>query len=118
MSLTFNSKTYTGQSYQGLRVVYNGTAKTVSTKDDLLLAATPPKASSAFSGVGRTDARMTRTLELTDALTPTGDVIVDIQVSVPVGASSTDVDAVLTDMGAFLSSSDFKTHVKAQKVAF
>jgi hypothetical protein len=118
MSLTINAKTYTADSFQAQQVGYIGTLKTVSVKDDVRLARTQPKASAAFSGTGRTSAKLTRTLTLTAALSPSGEAIVDIQVSVPVGAAGADVDSLLNDMGAFLASASFKTHVKAQQIAF
>lgn len=118
MSLTFNTKTYAADSFQQNIVGYVGAAKTVSVKDDLALKRTAPKGTTVFSGLGRTQAKMTRTLTLTGALTPTGDAILSIDVSVPVGIASADVDALLNDMGAFLSSASFKTHVKSQQINF
>lgn len=118
MSLTVNTGTYTGDSYQKDQVGYIGAAKTVSVKDDVKLSRTAPKPTAVFSGVGRTSAKLTRTLTLTGALTPTGDAIVDIQVSVPVGYTAANVDSLLNDMGAFLASASFKTHVKSQQIAF
>jgi hypothetical protein len=118
MSLTFNTKTYTSDSFQQNAVGYIGSLKTVSVKDDLILKRVQPKATAVFSGVGRTEAKLTRTLTLTGALTPSGEAIVDISISVPVGYASADVDALLNDMGAFLSSASFKTHVKSQQVSF
>lgn len=118
MSLVFNTKTYNADSYQQNIVGYTGAAKTVSIKDDLSLRRTAPKPTSAFSGVGRTQSKMTRTLTLTGALTPSGEAILSIDVSIPVGSASADVDALLNDMGALLSSANFKTHVKSQTITF
>lgn len=118
MSLTINAKTYTADSFQQNAVGYIGTAKTVSVKDDVVLRRTAPKATDVFSGVGRTSAKMTRTLTLTGAKTTAGDAILDISVSVPVGFASADVDTLLNDMGAYLASASFKTHVKSQQVSF
>lgn len=118
MSLSINAKTYTADSYQQNIVGYIGPAKTVSVKDDASLRRTAPKPTSVFSGVGRTSAKLTRTLTLTGALTPTGEAILDISVSIPVGCASADVDTLLNDMGAFLASATFKTHVKAQQVSY
>lgn len=118
MSIVFNTKTYAGDSFQKDQVGYIGAAKTVSIKDDLRLSRTPPKASVSFSGLGRTEAKLTRTLTLTGALTPTGDAIVAISVAVPVGYTAADVDALLNDTGALLSGADFKTHVKSQKISY
>jgi hypothetical protein len=118
MSLTINAKTYTADSFQQNIVGYNGPAKTVSVKDDAKLYRTIPKPTAVFSGVGRTTAKLTRTLTLTGALTPSGEGIVEINVSVPVGTASADVDSLLNDMGAFLASATFKTHVKSQQINF
>lgn len=118
MSLVFNTKTYTADSYGQNAVGYVGAAKTVSVKDDLSLKRVSPKPTAVFSGVGRTQAKITRTSTLTGALTPTGDAILSIDVSVPVGMASADVDALLNDMGALLSSASFKTHVKSQQITY
>jgi len=118
MSLSINAKTYTGDSFQQNAVGYIGTLKTVSVKDDVVLRRVSPKVTAVFSGVGRTNAKLTRTLTLTNAKTLTGDAIVDVNVSVPVGYASADVDAMLNDFGAFLASATFKSHVKSQQINF
>lgn len=118
MSLSINAKTYTADSFQKDAVGYIGTAKTVSIKDDVKLARTAAKSTETFSGLGRTQAKMSRTLTLTGAKTPTGDIILTIDVATPVGAASGDVDSVLNDMGSFLASASFKTHVKSQQVSY
>lgn len=118
MSLTIDAKTYTADSFQQNKVGYIGAAKSVSVMDDVVLARTQPKPSATFSGVGRTTAKLTRTLTLTGALTPTGSGIVEVNVSVPVGFASADVDVLLNDFGAFVASASFKAHVKAQQIAF
>lgn len=118
MSLSINAKTYTADSFQTNQVGYIGPAKTVSVKDDTVLKRTAPKPTSVFSGVGRTTAKLTRTLTLTGALTPTGEAICEINVSVPVGYTAADVDTLLNDMGAFLASASFKTHVKSQQISY
>ena len=118
MSLTVNAKTFTANSYGPTAVVYLGPAHTVSLKDDIRMSLVVPKPTSTFSGVGRTSAKLSRTSTLIGALTPTWDAILDIQCTIPVGMASADVDALLNDMGAFLSSATFKTHVKGQQISF
>lgn len=118
MSLTVNAKTYTADRFQPSAIQYIGSLKTVSVKDDIRLSAVVPKPTSSFSGVGRTTAKLTRTLTLTGALTPAWDGIVEINVTVPVGYAGADVDALLNDMGSFLASASFKTHVKAQQINY
>lgn len=118
MTISVNTKTYSADSFSTNSVRYIGPLKTVTVKDDYSLSRTAPKKTSVFSGVGRTSAKLTRTLTLTGALTPTGDGIVEINVSIPVGFASADVDALLNDTGAFLASATFKTHVKSQQINF
>lgn len=118
MSLTVNAKTYTADSFAASAIGYIGSLKTVSVKDDIALRRTQPKSTDTFSGVGRTSAKLTRTLTLTGAKTTSGDGIVEISVSVPVGFTSADVDSMLNDMGSFLASASFKTHVKSQQINF
>lgn len=118
MSLSINAKTYAADSFQQNQMGYIGASKTVSTKDDVVLKRTAPKATDTFSGVGRTSAKMTRTLTLTGAKSLAGDALVEINVSVPVGYTAADVDTLLNDMGAFLASATFKSHVKSQQISF
>jgi len=118
MALTINAKTYNPDSYSKDQIGYIGSLKTVSIKDDVKLARTSPKPTDTFSGLGRTQAKLTRTLTLTGAKTTAGDAILTIDVAVPVGYASGDIDTLLNDMGAFLASASFKTHVKSQQVTF
>lgn len=118
MSLTFNTKTYSADSYGSNAVGYIGAAKTVTTKDDFILRRIAPSPVSNFSGVAKVTAKMTRTLTLTNALTPTSDGMVEIKVTVPVGAASADVDALLNDTGAYLSSASAKTLAKNQQISY
>jgi len=118
MSLVFNSKTFSADSYAINSVGYIGAAKTSSTYDDLLLSRSAPRPTTTFSGLSRTEAKFTRTLTLTAAKTATGEAKVRVLVEVPVGYAGADVDTLLNDAGALVSSADFKTHVKSQKVTF
>lgn len=118
MPLTINAKTYNADRFNNDSVGYIGSLKTVSVKDDVTLKRTAPKATDTFSGLGRTSAKLVRTLSLTGAKTLTGDAMVEINVNVPVGYAGADVDALLNDMGAYLASASFKTHVKSQQINF
>lgn len=118
MSLTFNTKTYNGDSYAINSIGYIGAAKTSSVKDDLLLSRSAPKPTDTFSGLSRTEAKLTRTFTLTGAKTPTGEAKVRVMVDVPVGYADASVDALLNDIGAFVSGADMKSHVKTQKINF
>lgn len=118
MSLTFNTKTFTADSFNGSNVGYIGPAKTVSVKDDLRLAKTAAKPTAAYSGNARYEAKRTKTHTLTGAVTPTGDSIFRVETSTPVGISDADVDALCADISAFVNTADFKTAVKTGKVSF
>lgn len=118
MSLTINAKTYTADSYNQNSVGYIGAAKTLSVKDDVNLSRQGVQATANFSGLARTNATLKRTGTLTGALTPTGESSVSVLVQVAVGTSSTDIDALLNDMGAFVASATFKTHVKSRQISF
>lgn len=118
MSLTFNTKTYNADQHGDNIVRYNGPAKSISVKDDLSLTRSPAKPTSTFSGVVKTSFKLTRTLTLTGALTPTGDAILQINMSLPVGSAGADQDALLNDAGAFLSGADAKTMAKTPKINF
>lgn len=118
MSLTINTKTYTPDSFGSNQVGYNGPAKSGTLKDDIVLRRTAAKPTTTFSGLSRTSAKLTRTLGLTNALTPTGDALIEVSVATPVGYTAADVDALLNDMGSFVSSASFKTHVKTPQVNF
>lgn len=118
MSLTFNTKTYTGDSFATNSIGYVGAAKTASIKDDLLLSRSAPKPTDVWSGLSRTEAKLTRTYSLTGAKTTSGDGKVRVLVDVPVGMAAADIDTLLNDAGALVSGADFKNHVKAQKINF
>jgi len=119
MSLTINALTYAQDSASGNNAyLYAGPSNTLTVKDVCRLLRVSPKPTASFSGVGKTSAKLTRTLTLTGALTPTWDAIIDVQVSVPVGASGANIDSLLNDFGAFLASATFKTHVKNQQINY
>jgi len=118
MSLTVNAKTYSVNGGGTTAQNYYGPSHTLSILDDIRMGFVAPKPTTVFSGVGRTSCKLTRTLTLTGALTTVGLSICDISVSIPVGAASADIDAILNDMGAFLASASFKTHVKSQQITF
>lgn len=118
MSLSINAKTYSADSFGANAVGYIGPSHTQSVKDDFRLSRVLAKPTTVFSGVGRTAGKLTRTLTLTGALTTTGDAIAEFSVSMPIGAASADIDAVLNDLGAFIASASYKLVVKNQQVSF
>lgn len=82
---------------------YLGPNNTITIKDVIELFRSVVKATLTFSGMARTRVKMVRTVTLTGALTPTGDITFDLYMNVPVGASSADVDSAVTDFSTGLS---------------
>jgi hypothetical protein len=118
MTLTVNAKAYTANSFKEHSISYTGPTHTLSIKDEVKLSRVPAKPTVNLSGVSRTTSKLTRTLTLTGALTPTHDAISDHTVSIPVGASSADIDAILNDIGAYIASAAYKTLVKSQLINY
>lgn len=118
MSLTPGALTFTPDSYQKDQVGYIGVAKTASVKDDIVLSRTLPKPTAVFSGVLRTRLKFVRTLTLTGALTPTGDVIVEVNCSVPVGASDANLDTVKGIVADAVADTDFAKLLKFGQITY
>jgi hypothetical protein len=118
MSLSINAKTYSANSVGPNLVGYAGPDHTASVKDVFSLGRTAAKPTATFSGVVRSDGKMTRTLTLTGALTTTGDAICEFKTSIPVGASAANIDTLLNDLGAFIASATYKDVVKKSAINF
>jgi hypothetical protein len=118
MALTVNAKTFTADKFSPDNIGYFGPAHTASVKDDIQLARVSAKPTTLFSGVARSSSKLTRTLTLTGSLTPTGEAIVQISVSIPVGAAGADVDSMLNDLGSYLSGASAKLVAKNQQISF
>lgn len=118
MSLAFNTKTYNADAFGSNQVGYIGPAKTGSVKDDLILRRTAAKPVTNFSGVNRSNAKLTRTQALTGALTPSHDAIIELVSSLPVGMADAAVDAMCDDVAALIGSANFKAHLKSLKINF
>jgi hypothetical protein len=118
MSLTVNAKTFTLDTYPSSNAAaYVGPAHTLTVKDDLRISRVAAKPTTVFSGVVRWAAKLSRTHTLTGALSTTGDSITEISHSIPVGASTADIDAICADLGAFIASAAYKTMVKSQVIS-
>lgn len=112
MALTVNAKSYVADGYSTDSTRFQGPAKTVSSKDNLIQKKTDPKPTDAYSGNSRYMVKLTRTHALTGAKTVSADGAVEVNFSLPVGISSTDVDAYCNDLGAYIASAAFKAALK------
>lgn len=118
MALTIGVKTFSADSFQKDSVGYIGPDKTVTMKDDLKMSRTAAKPTSVFSGLSRAQAKLTRTLALTGALTPQGDCIITVDVAVPVGALAADIEAVIQDIGDLVQTASFEAQVEKGQISF
>lgn len=118
MPIVVNTKSYVRDvSASGSSVPYVGPANTVSIKDKMDLARVAPKATATFSGVARSEGKLTRTLVLTNAKSPTWDAIGKANITFPVGMANADMDTFLTDFATFVSSPEFKALAKTHVFA-
>lgn len=118
MPLTINTKTFTADATEKDAVTYVGPLSTVSVIDSVMLRRSRPKPTTTNSGVAKAFVKQMRTVTLTGALTPTSVASANVDVSIPVGMSDTDVDTLCTDLGSYVSSANFKTQVKKQTISY
>jgi hypothetical protein len=104
MSITLNANAYANdvaRSPDSYR--YLGPNNTFGTKDYLDTYRTAPKPTPTFSGVGKAEAKLTRTL--TDGTDEVGNGIISVSTSFPVDADIAEVEAMITDLGTWLLTS-------------
>jgi hypothetical protein len=98
MTITVNTKAYNEDAATSKNSVpYMGPAQSVSVRDQIILARTPPEPNKTYSGTARASARLVRTLTLTGAVTPTGLGTVETICNFPVGSSLADQQAMILD---------------------
>jgi hypothetical protein len=104
MSITLNTLAYVPDlAINANRQPYVGPSHTFTEKDLLILGRVLPKPTSTSRGKARSQVKRIRTVTLDDS--SVDDIIVEVNISRPVGASSTDVDALLNDVGDYLITS-------------
>lgn len=107
MSITINTVAFTLDTFLSPnKVTYTTPAHSVSNEDTLTLGRTDPKPSGTFRGVMRAEARRAKTVTLDDLSKAVA--IITTSVSLPVGVSEADVDAIRDDLGDFLISAEGK----------
>lgn len=118
MAIVVNTKSYVRDvNASANSVPYIGPANTVSIKDQISASRISPKATSTFSGMARSELKLTRTATLTNAKTSIGDAIGKININFPVGMTTADMDSFLTDFASFAASAEFKTLAKTHVFA-
>lgn len=117
MTIVINTKTYTADAATSANSIpYLGPLQTLSVKDRLDISRVPPKANGVYSGNARARVKLTRTCVLTGAKTISADALIDTNMSIPVGTSSTDVDVMIADHAAGLAQQWAKNLAKNQTI--
>lgn len=113
MSLTINTRAYTADlASSSSTQPYVGPANTITVKDRFELSRTYPKPTGTYSGNARARVKQVKTLALTGALTTSGDLIANHEISVPVGAASADIDTFCADQASWWANAAAKTLLK------
>lgn len=103
MAITVNTLSYAHDGNVNPNLaLYRGPAATIGTKDLIALGRTLPNPSGDFAGVARSRIKRTKTVTLADS--STHEVTVEVLIGVPVGASVSDVNGLLDDVGDLLTS--------------
>lgn len=118
MSLTPGALTYTLDSSEKDSAGYIGPIHAFNQKDDIILKRVAPKPTAVFSGVSRTSWKWTYTNVLSGALTPRGDSIFELNVSMPIGVAAATADALAVIFQSMIAEADFVTHVKNARIQF
>jgi len=117
MSITLNTLAYSQDTFLNPnKVAYTGPGHTYATSDLLTLGRVAPKPTASFAGVGRTEAKRTKTVTLADG--STAPVIVTLSVSAPVGAAEADIDGCVNDLCDFGLSSEGQSFYKNHDLTF
>lgn len=103
MAITLNTLSYDMDAWQNPNLVYyRGPSETSTVKDRLSLGRTAPKATALDAGVARSHLKRTKTVDIGGGVLK--DIIIEVNVSVPVGAATASVDALRDDVGDLLIS--------------
>jgi hypothetical protein len=115
MTLSINASTYTGDTARSPDSYrYLGAANTFSNKDYVDVWRKAPIATSTSDGKGRAFIKMTRTL--TDGTDAVGDMILKVEVSVPVGAVTAQAQDVIDDIAAWLATAPADSVLLSQQI--
>jgi len=119
MSITLNTLAYSQDvPLTPNKVPYTGPDHTYTTKDLLVLGRVDPKPTATYAGNARYEVKRTKTVELNGDSSDLADAIVTVSFSLPVGMSSTDVDALRDDVGDFLIGTECGTLVNNRDLTY
>jgi hypothetical protein len=117
MPITLNSKSYTNDTTRGPDAVrYLGPVHDTANNDILDVSRTAAKPTATYAGKTRARSKLTRSC--TDGATEPanlGDIIFDLNVSIPVGCDDTELATLQADFAAHIASAAF-TDVLKRKI--
>lgn len=115
MALTINAKTYNNDVPRSSDIMrYTGPGHNLSANDYVDAGRTAPKKTADYAGKGRARFKLTR--NATNGTISLGDAILDLSISFPVGMQSTEQDAVINDVAAWLATASAKSLFKDQDI--
>lgn len=115
--MLYNTRLYNLDRYNSPdSVTYTSAAHTPAAKDQLTLSRTYPKPTKDFAGVQKPYMKQLKTVVVNAITGEKQDLIVYIGGSVPVGTPSVDVDEVLGDVAAWITTADAKALFKSLDV--
>jgi len=105
--MLYNTRTYTLDRYNNAdSVSYVGTGHTPAAKNQLTLSRTYPKPTKDNDGVAKPYFKQVKTVVVNATTGEKKDAIVYVGGSIPVGATSTDVNSMLADVAAWVNTAD------------
>lgn len=102
MAITLNTLAYNQDSFvSNNKVLYTGPSHSFSVKDVISLGRTAAKPTATFAGVARSETKRTKTVVLNGDASTTGEAIVTLTTSFPVGMAEADADSLVNDVCDF-----------------
>jgi len=115
MSFTLNTKTYAEDVQLSINAKrYTGPAQDNDTLDIVDAKRTDPKPSGDFNGQSKGSLKLTRTM--TDGTVNIGNGLIQLSVSVPADAVSSETDALIDDAAAWLATASAKSLLVDRKI--
>ena len=117
MPLTINTKTYTEDASLGSDGKrYAGPDQSYSSRDHLDIRRTFPKKTATYAGNSRAQWKFTRTGS--DGTDDFGDMILNIQSSIPAKVQLSEISAFIADVADAIGLSQFADSVEDNKITF
>ncbi|DAD52335.1 TPA_asm: coat protein [ssRNA phage SRR7473382_4] len=114
MTITVNTRVYTLDGNAENLAKYVGPAASSTVKDFMLLKRQPARPTADFAGVNRVTFKVVKTLTLQNS--SVWDAIVEVNASIPVGATEADVDLIRDDVADGLLTANIDSLFWSQRI--